>query len=193
MKDVESLLHQFFETIMQPIFADIDLSDFDIELEDIPTEEFTRAVLSPPEKYRIPNALLLMYFNDLILPGTTDAQWLLGRTLAYQAVRVQLASFNPQGRPIEIYDRIFICLYVEWCIEVHEMGLGDAITQTAELFNESEVKLNRWYRGGKGAASAERTIARAIIQLFEQLRPFKDQDLSKLVPDSLWKELNEAD
>jgi hypothetical protein len=162
-----------FEATLSELTTEIDFGDLNVdlstELNQLDSNAFFHTLTKSRHRVQLPTTLLIPYFNDLLHEHTTDAQWLLGRSLWLQVTRPLAKAMSGSGRTTEVFDRIFQCYFIEWCLEILETGRSEACRMAAELFGVSETTLRRWYKGGKGAASGERMVAKYFVQILPQI------------------------
>lgn len=128
-------------------------------------EDQVRFFDEAPKQYELQKGELVHYFSDLLRSNTTGSQWKLGRTLVNQLFRHESP---PQGRPLEIVDRIYVCTHVDWCIRIQEVGQTAALDLTAERFKYSRDTLESWFNSSKGYAAVERYMAKLLVDLAER-------------------------
>ncbi|MBV1907651.1 MAG: hypothetical protein KUG75_16380 [Pseudomonadales bacterium] len=186
MDEKRDIAGRLLRNMFSRLLSESDLKDLEYSESGFDPEPLLDVLYGAPVSYEIPNATVLIYFHDLLSPTTSQSQWQVGREFVRGLLRPLLVNDNPMGRPVEITDRVYLCLYVEWCIQVLEMGMDDALSETAACFDESLDKLNRWYRGGKGAAYQERTSASDIIEITQQIfELLEGKDIKKLAMKAL--------
>ena len=187
MDDRKATLAHLIESIESAFDFDAELDRFpDDDKESRPTvDAFLEFAEAEPASYTIPNILVARNLADLYNPSTTDAQWTLGRVLAQQLSRSIQLQGGLSARPNETADRVFICIYIEWCIVVHEMGESQARQRAATLFDIPLKRLDDWYTRQKGDKWAERATARLLIGLMEQISELDPIEIQKIFPDSV--------
>ena len=174
-------LASFIETVVMPMARDLELTTLITasakEMSELLEGVSVASSTDTHHSYELSNRLVVAYFSDLPSCKTIDRQWLLGRPLFNQWFKSMFQDPKLMGRPSEKPDRIYLCMFVEWCTEVCELEGSRAIARAATLFNTPESKLNRWFFSGKGYYSEERAFARELIELFQFIRTANDKEL----------------
>lgn len=196
MKEPREVLAEVFDALLLYIFENIETGDMELVPEDIPTQAIVDFALRPPKNYQLPTGLILSYVCDLLLPDTTETQWLVGRHLLNQLYWAALKEVRTRRGPrSKLADRIFLCVHVEWAYHTLELEeFDEALTLTSERFGVSETKLRRWYLGNKGEAYTERESAKTIQDMFEQVQEvIREVDFMPYLSDSLLSDIEKLD
>lgn len=191
MKEPREILVELFDALTLYIFENIDTDDIEIGPEDISAQAIVDFALRPPGNYQIPTGLILSFLCDLLLPHTTESQWLVGRRLLNQLYWAALKEIGTRRGPrSKLADRVFLCVHVEWAYHTLSLEFDEALELTSERFDVAETKLRRWYLGNKGEAYLERQSAKTIQDIFEQIQlVIRDVDLIPFLPDSLLEDI----
>jgi hypothetical protein len=142
-------------------------------------------MLAQTLSFDLPVILIVRCLSELPRKESTDAQWLLGRTLLDQLVKRLTDGQRKPGRPTRAHDHAFIAAHVEWRFSHSEAKLEDILQRTATLFRKPGYRtLYRWYRGGKGEASSARAAGRKAIEFFEEIHEVANEMGTEWMPES---------
>ncbi|MEZ5551556.1 MAG: hypothetical protein R3E82_11745 [Pseudomonadales bacterium] len=178
--DDKQLFEKILELLAPDLFESLDIPEIDFDPSEFSTDGVADFLFAGPIKYKLSNWAVLSFLGDLTLPTTTDAQWRLGRLLANGLIKKTRETAKAGGRPSESLDRIFLCIFVEWCIERKEMGQTDTFERAKAVFALPDERLRLWYTAGKGFASMERMAGRIFLDVLDHIRKYaEDQAIQK--------------